>query len=1080
MKKALLFFFFALSFFIGKAQWVNIPDTNFGNWLVQNYPSTCVQGNSLIGFQMDTIVIVDSVLPILNLNLSNKNIADFSGLEYLRWDDPNCNYCYQRTLNLSYNRLKRLPNGIGVQDVHLNLSHNEIDTAEFTYAYYDMLDFDISFNHLKYVINDVTGSYSHLTSLNFNNNDLTTLPVFNTIYDAQVYCRKNNFTTLPPLSWKVSSLDCGDNKISNLINLPYKLVGLICDHNLLTSFTFYSNSPFINSLNCSNNNITALYNIPSTLSYLNCSYNQISSIPFLPFSVNTLICNDNPYLSCIPDRLNNLQVFYFNNTQIHCMPNRFACSSFDKNPNTLPLCGPLSGCKYYYNVIGDVHQDTSINCLIDSLKKGNGLSNIKLQLRSNGNIVRQTYSYNKDGDYDIAADSFGHYTVNVDTTFLPFNVICPSPTTRTVNPSVLDTIIENQDFGLECRGTDLAAYCTYGRLRAGRLGEIINIAGDITRIVYNSSCPNNVSGTVITILNGHGHYFSPAPGALTPIATGDTLTFNVADFSVLSNDAFNFIVLVDSAAIIGDLLCISTRVQTASDVNPLNDYNYICLSLLNSFDPNVKEVSPKTISPSGDWLTYTIHFQNTGNDTAYNIFLRDTLSNFLQTETFQYISSSHPATISISQNNALFVFSNINLVDSATNPEGSQGWIQFKVKTKTNLALNTQINNRAAIYFDLNPAIFTNVATTTVQATPCQNSSFTLYDSICQGSVKVFNGINLTTAGNYNDTLVNSSGCDSIITLHLFVKQKSTAQLYDSICQGRVKVFNGSNLTATGNYNDTLINSAGCDSIITLHLFVKQKTTAHLYDSICQGSVKVFNGLNLTTAGNYNDTLVNSAGCDSIITLHLDVKQKSTAYINDTICQGDSKQFNGVNLTQPGDYYDTLIGKNGCDSIIHLHLVTKPTPATPVVNRSNNTLHTSYTANYAYQWIRNNQTIANATDTSYLLTQNGNYTVKVTASNSCSSSSIAFSVVNVGISSIEEEAILLFPNPNTGQFSLSIPESLTGCRLSITDVLGRTVLSTVILQPQESITLTDATSGTYLATCVKDDVKKVLRFVIYK
>lgn len=72
------------------------------------------------------------------------------------------------------------------------------------------------------------------------------------------------------------------------------------------------------------------------------------------------------------------------------MPNRFACSSFDKNPNTLPLCGPLSGCKYYYNVIGDVHQDTSINCLIDSLKKGNGLSNIKLQLRSNGNIVRQT------------------------------------------------------------------------------------------------------------------------------------------------------------------------------------------------------------------------------------------------------------------------------------------------------------------------------------------------------------------------------------------------------------------------------------------------------------------------------------------------------------------------------------------------------------------------------------------------------------------------------------------------------------------------------------------------------------------
>jgi hypothetical protein len=67
MKKALLSLFFALSFFIGKAQWVNIPDTNFGNWLVQYYPSNCVQGNPQIGFQMDTLSTMDSTFTSHNV-----------------------------------------------------------------------------------------------------------------------------------------------------------------------------------------------------------------------------------------------------------------------------------------------------------------------------------------------------------------------------------------------------------------------------------------------------------------------------------------------------------------------------------------------------------------------------------------------------------------------------------------------------------------------------------------------------------------------------------------------------------------------------------------------------------------------------------------------------------------------------------------------------------------------------------------------------------------------------------------------------------------------------------------------------
>jgi hypothetical protein len=53
-------------------------------------------------------------------------------------------------------------------------------------------------------------------------------------------------------------------------------------------------------------------------------------------------------------------------------------------------------------------------------------------------------------------------------------------------------------------------------------------------------------------------------------------------------------------------------------------------------------------------------------------------------------------------------------VDSATNPPLSTGWIQYKVKAKANLPLNTQVANTAYVYFDINPAVVTNTTINTV------------------------------------------------------------------------------------------------------------------------------------------------------------------------------------------------------------------------------------------------------------------------------------------------------------------------------------------------------------------------------
>ncbi|MFZ4614087.1 MAG: DUF7619 domain-containing protein, partial [Bacteroidia bacterium] len=101
-------------------------------------------------------------------------------------------------------------------------------------------------------------------------------------------------------------------------------------------------------------------------------------------------------------------------------------------------------------------------------------------------------------------------------------------------------------------------------------------------------------------------------------------------------------------------------------------------------------------------------FQNLGNAPAFNIRILDTLDNNLRHETFQLTAYSHFNTVTMNNGILNFRFPNIMLPDSASNPEGSIGFIQYRIKPISNLPVGTQIENTAHIYFDFNPAIVTN------------------------------------------------------------------------------------------------------------------------------------------------------------------------------------------------------------------------------------------------------------------------------------------------------------------------------------------------------------------------------------
>ncbi|MBL0359452.1 MAG: hypothetical protein IPP72_22465, partial [Chitinophagaceae bacterium] len=126
-------------------------------------------------------------------------------------------------------------------------------------------------------------------------------------------------------------------------------------------------------------------------------------------------------------------------------------------------------------------------------------------------------------------------------------------------------------------------------------------------------------------------------------------------------------------------------------------------------------------------------------------------------------------------------------------------------------------------------------------------------------------------AGTYADTLIGSSGCDSISTLILIVKAVSSSAINITVCPAQLPYsWNGNSYNAAGSYNVTLVNAAGCDSIATLNLAVNTVSSTTTNISICPSQLPyTWNSHIINSAGTYADTLVGSSGCDSISTLIL-------------------------------------------------------------------------------------------------------------------------------------------------------------------------------------------------------------------
>jgi len=167
-------------------------------------------------------------------------------------------------------------------------------------------------------------------------------------------------------------------------------------------------------------------------------------------------------------------------------------------------------------------------------------------------------------------------------------------------------------------------------------------------------------------------------------------------------------------------------------------------------------------------LLYTIHFQNVGTAPAIDVRIKNLLDTDLEKSSLKVIGSSFPVQTNIDANGLVtFLFDNILLADSTHDEPNSHGFVTYKISLKPSLAVGTQLNNTASIYFDYNAPVVTNTTLNTLQTASgvyeLNAGSFEVYPNPSNGIVTInsSNAISKITIINVLGEIVESVTADS-------------------------------------------------------------------------------------------------------------------------------------------------------------------------------------------------------------------------------------------------------------------------------------------------------------------------------
>ena len=243
-----------------------------------------------------------------------------------------------------------------------------------------------------------------------------------------------------------------------------------------------------------------------------------------------------------------------------------------------------------------------------------------------------------------------------------------------------------------------------------------------------------------------------------------------------------------------------------------------------------------------------------------------------------------------------------------------------------------------------------------LRVNPVYRSDTTL--TLCHGNTISVFGRLYDHGGVYRDTLTSVAGCDSIYTIHINEYAKFHNVAHHSLCQGDTLLWRGKEITKAGVYYDSLVSQLnGCDSVYQMTVNTRNTYYTVLEKTILSVDYYDFNGTVLRTSGTYYHHFISEQnGCDSLVELRLTVLPVYELNETHEMCDGETYIWNGLHLTETGDYTVTLKSQHNTDSIVHLGLtvyksIVHELPVVHISDRETYTWHgTTYNATGSYTY----------------------------------------------------------------------------------------------------------------------------------
>jgi len=358
---------------------------------------------------------------------------------------------------------------------------------------------------------------------------------------------------------------------------------------------------------------------------------------------------------------------------------------------------------------GVVYEDKESNCIQES--SNSGIKGYILQAVSKTNSTAYFTTTSTDGSYTFEIP-YDNYDVSI-IKMAYHDLVCPVSNNYSVKVAA-NQPNGNKNFGIH--------YQNYADISVGLQHVGTNRLGTSStfQMPYKYQGASNVNAKVILIKDP----FILVKGSNIPfIQKGDSLIWNLEQVSSGTSGVITLDIFVPwNFTLINKTLCSKAFASISLIDNLLsNNQDQNCFIVGYPVDPNAKLVSPIGTTESGfitsndSTLEYTILFQNTGSDYAYDVVIKDTLSPYVDPATFEIIGSSFPCDFDLEGKGAItYTFKNIMLPDPTKSEKDSHGFVKYKVKQRKGLIDGTVIKSKADIYFDQAPGIATNYAMNTI------------------------------------------------------------------------------------------------------------------------------------------------------------------------------------------------------------------------------------------------------------------------------------------------------------------------------------------------------------------------------